>query len=352
VFKLNSKATKGVIGVDISSTSVKLIQLSERNGKYQVEAYGVLPLEENDVMDKAIMQPERVGEVLERVYSLANPSTQQVALAVPTISAITKIIEMDADMGDDEREVQIRMDAEQYIPYPLDEVSLDFEIMKVNDRNPEKVDVLLVATRTENVEKRVEVVELAGLHAKIMDVDSYALERSYALLADSLPMGANIVGVLDIGHTQTTLTVLDRGKVIYSREQSFGGKQLTQEVQQRYGLSYAEAGFAKKERNLPDDYETEVLYPFMDALAQQAARSLQFFFSSSQYSEVDHLLLAGGGGNLLGLPKLLQDNLGYRVTVANPFLRMSYAPQVDTKKLENDASSLLVACGLALRSFD
>lgn len=352
MLKLNSKATKGVIGVDISSTSVKLIQLSAKNGKYQVEAYGVLPLAENDVMDKTIMQSENVGEVLERVYNLANPNTKLTAVAVPTVSAITKIIEMDADMGDDEREVQIRMDAEQYIPYPLDEVSLDFEKIKANDRNPNKVDVLLVATRTENVEKRVEVVELAGLKAKIVDVESYALERSYAVLADSLPMGANLVGVLDIGHTQTTLTVLDQGKVIYSREQSFGGKQLTQEVQQRYGLSYSEAGFAKKERNLPDDYETEVLYPFMDALAQQATRSLQFFFSSSQYSEVDHLLLAGGGANIQGLPKLLQDSLGYRVTVANPFLRMSYAPQVDVKKLENDASSLLVACGLALRSFD
>lgn len=352
MLKLNSKATKGVAGVDISSTSVKLIQLSEKNGKYQVEAYGVLPLAENDVMDKTIMQPENVGEVLERAYNLANPNTKQIAIAVPTTSAITKMIEMDAEMGDDEREVQIRMDAEQYIPYPLDEVSLDFEVVRVNERNPNKVDVLLVATRTENVEKRVEVVELAGLKPKVVDVESYALERSYALLADSLPMGAKLVGVLDIGHTQTTLTVLNQGTVIYSREQSFGGRQLTQEVQQRYGLSYAEAGFAKKERNLPDDYETEVLYPFIDALAQQAARSLQFFFSSTQYSEVDHLLLAGGGANITGLSKLLQDNLGYRVTVANPFLRMSYAPQVDAKKLENDASSLLVACGLALRSFD
>ncbi|KAF7275637.1 hypothetical protein GWI33_011473, partial [Rhynchophorus ferrugineus] len=190
---------------------------------------------------------------------------------------------------------------------------------------------------------RVEVIELAGLSPKIIDVESYAMERSYAILADSLPMGAKLVGVLDIGHTQTTLTVLDQGKVIYSREQSFGGRQLTQEIQQRYGLSYAEAGFAKKERNLPDDYEIEVLYPFIDALTQQAARSLQFFFSSSSYSEIDHLLLAGGGANILGLSKLLQDNLGYRVTVANPFLHMGYAPQVDVKKLENDAPSLLVA---------
>lgn len=352
MLKLNSNSSKGVIGVDISSTSVKLIQLSHKNGKYQVDAYSVLPLEENDVLDKTIMQPENVGEVLERAYNLANPNTKDTATAVPTTSAITKIIEMDADMGEDEREVQIRVDAEQYIPYPLDEVSLDFEIQNVNAKNANKVDVLLVASRTENIEKRVEVLEIAGLKPKVIEIEAHALERTYSLLADNLPMGANVVGLLDIGHTQMTLTVLDRGKVIYGREQSFGGKQLTQEIQQRYGLSLAEAGFAKKERNLPDDYDTEVLYPFLDALSQQAARALQFFFSSSQYTEIDHLLLAGGSANIQGLAKLLQDNLGYRVTVADPFLRMGFAPQVDAKKLETDASSLLIACGLALRSFD
>ena len=352
MLKLNSKSSKGVIGVDISSTSVKLIQLSNKNGKYQVDAYSVLPLEENDVLDKTIMQPENVGEVLERAYNLANPNTKDTATAVPTTSAITKTVEMDTDMTEDEREVQIRVDAEQYIPYPLDEVSLDFEIQNINAKNSNKVDVLLVATRTENIEKRTEVLEIAGLRPKIVEIESHAIERAYSLLVDNLPMGANVVGLLDIGHTQMTLTVLDRGKVVYTREQSFGGKQLTQEIQQRYGLSVSEAGFAKKERNLPDDYETEVLYPFLDGLSQQTARALQFFFSSSQYTEIDHLLLAGGSANIQGLSKLLQDNLGYRVTVAAPFLRMGFAPQVDAKKLEADAPALLIACGLALRSFD
>lgn len=350
--KPNSKTSKNIIGVDIGSTSVKLIQLGVKNGKYQVEAYGVLPLSENDVVDKNIIQQENVGELVERIYNIANPSSQLVATAVPNIAVITKIIEMDADMDDEEREVQIRMDAEQYIPYPLDEVSLDFEVQKFTNNHANRVDVLLVATRTENVEKRAEVIELAGLKPVIVDVESYALERAYTILADCLPIGANIVSVLDIGHTQTILTVLDHGKVVFSREQSFGGKQLTQEIQQRYGLSYSEAGLAKKEGSLPDNFETDVLHPFMEAVAQQAALSLQFFFSSSQYSLVDHVLLAGGGANISALPKLLQDHLGYRVTVANPFLRMSYAAQVDVKKLENDASSLMVACGLALRSFD
>ena len=350
--RLYRKPNKGLIGVDISSTSVKLLELSVKNGRYWVESYALIPLQENSVVEKNILNPEAVGDALERVINLANPQSTNAAIAIPTSMVIHKIIEMDADMTDDEREVQIRMDAEQYIPFPLDEVSLDFEVLPDRLANPARVNVLLVATRTENVETRVEVLELAGLTPKVADVESYAMERAFGVFADTLPMGVNTVGILDIGHTMTTLSVMQNGKIIYTREQVFGGKQLTQDVQTRYGLSFEEAGRAKKERSLPDDFDTEVLEPFLEALVQQAARSLQFFFSSSQFNEIDHILLAGGNANIPGLPKLLQQKLGYRVTTANPFLQMGFSPQVDIKKIENDASSLMVACGLALRSFD
>ena len=349
---LYGKPNKGLVGVDISSTSVKLLELSVKNGRYWVESYALIPLQENSVVEKNILDPEAVGDALERVINLANPQSTNAAIAIPTSMVIHKIIEMDADMTDDEREVQIRMDAEQYIPFPLDEVSLDFEVLPDRLANPARVNVLLVATRTENVETRVEVLELAGLTPKVADVESYAMERAFGVFADTLPMGVNTVGILDIGHTMTTLSVMQNGKIIYTREQVFGGKQLTQDVQTRYGLSFEEAGRAKKERSLPDDFDTEVLEPVLEALVQQAARSLQFFFSSSQFNEIDHILLAGGNANIPGLPKLLQQKLGYRVTTANPFLKMGFSPQVDIKKIENDASSLMVACGLALRSFD
>lgn len=349
---LYRKPKKVLIGVDISSTSVKLLELSVRNGRYWVESYGLSPLVDGSVVEKNILNVDNVAEALERAMNIANPQSSNVAIAVPTSMVIHKTIEMDADMSDEEREVQIRMDAEQYIPFPLDEVSLDFEVLPEKLANPNRVNVLLVATRTENVDSRIEVLDLVGLHPQVADVDSYALERSFDVFSDTLPIGVNLVGVLDIGHTMTTLSVMQNGKIIYTREQVFGGKQLTQDVQTRYGLSYDEAGRAKKDRTLPDDYETEVLLPFLDAVVQQAARSLQFFFSSSQFNEIDHILLAGGNANIPGLSKLMQQKLGYRVTIANPFLQMGFSPQIDLRKIENDAPSLLVACGLALRSFD
>ena len=350
--RLYRKPSKGLIGVDISSTSVKLLELSVKNDRYWVESYALVPLPEGSVVEKNILNPEAVGDALERAFNLANTPTTAAALAIPTSMVISKIIEMDADMTDDEREVQIRMDAEQYIPFPLDEVSLDFEVLPDRLANPNRVNVLLVATRLENIESRCEVIELAGLTPKVADVESFAIENAFKVFADTLPMGVNTIGVLDIGHTMTTLSVLKDNKIIYTREQVFGGKQLTQEIQNRYGLSFEEAGRAKKSRTLPDDYDVEVLEPFLEAVVQQAARSLQFFFSSSQFNEIDHILLAGGNANIPGLAKLLQQKLGYRVTIANPFLQMGFSSKIDIKRIESDASSLMVACGLALRSFD
>ncbi|WP_411687461.1 pilus assembly protein PilM [Acinetobacter indicus] len=350
--RLYRKPSKGLIGVDISSTSVKLLELSVKNDRYWVESYALVPLPEGSVVEKNILNPEAVGDALERAFNLANTPTTAAALAIPTSMVISKTIEMDADMTDDEREVQIRMDAEQYIPFPLDEVSLDFEVLPDRLANPNRVNVLLVATRLENVESRCEAIELAGLTPKVADVESFAIENAFKVFADTLPMGVNTIGVLDIGHTMTTLSVLKDDKIIYTREQVFGGKQLTQEIQNRYGLSFEEAGRAKKSRTLPDDYDVEVLEPFLEAVVQQAARSLQFFFSSSQFNEIDHILLAGGNANIPGLAKLLQQKLGYRVTIANPFLQMGFSSKIDIKRIESDASSLMVACGLALRSFD
>ncbi|ENW89090.1 MULTISPECIES: pilus assembly protein PilM [Acinetobacter] len=350
--RLYRKPSKGLIGVDISSTSVKLLELSVKNDRYWVESYALVPLPEGSVVEKNILNPEAVGDALERAFNLANTPTTAAALAIPTSMVISKTIEMDADMTDDEREVQIRMDAEQYIPFPLDEVSLDFEVLPDRLANPNRVNVLLVATRLENVESRCEAIELAGLTPKVADVESFAIENAFKVFADTLPMGVNTIGVLDIGHTMTTLSVLKDNKIIYTREQVFGGKQLTQEIQNRYGLSFEEAGRAKKSRTLPDDYDVEVLEPFLEAVVQQAARSLQFFFSSSQFNEIDHILLAGGNANIPGLAKLLQQKLGYRVTIANPFLQMGFSSKIDIKRIESDASSLMVACGLALRSFD
>ena len=250
-------------------------------------------------------------------------------------------------------ESQITLEADQYIPYPLDEVAIDFEVQGPSERNPEQVEVLLAACRRENVDLRADALEMAELTAKVVDVEAYAIERAYTLISPQIDIDEDgAVAIVDIGSTMTTLSVLVGGQTVYTREQLFGGKQLTEEIQRRYGLSVEEAGLAKKQGGLPDDYEPEVLDPFREAVVQQVTRSLQFFFSSSQYNDVDHIVLAGGVASMNGLAELVQNKLGTTTSVANPFANMALTPSVDAMALSNDAPSLMIACGLAMRSFD
>lgn len=351
---LFSKKANTLLGIDISSTSVKLLELSRSGSRYKVEAYAVEPLPANAVVEKNIAELEGVGQALSRVLAKAKTSVRSVSVAVAGSAVITKTVEMEAGLSDDELENQLKLEADQYIPYPLEEVAIDFEVQGISPRNPERVEVLLAACRKENVEVREAALALAGLTAKVVDVEAYALERAYDLLAEQLGGSHDelTVAVVDIGATMTTLSVLHNGRTIYTREQLFGGRQLTEEIQRRYGLSVDEAGLAKKQGGLPDDYESEVLQPFKDALVQQVSRSLQFFFAAGQYNDVDYILLAGGTASIPDLDRLIQQKIGTQTLVANPFADMALSGKVNAGALASDAPALMIACGLAMRSFD
>lgn len=344
---------KPVLGLDISSTSVKLLELSRHGDSYRVECYAVKALPPNAVVEKNITDIEAVAEVVQFLAKQVKSKVKDAAVAVAGSAVITKVIEMPSGLSDDAMETQIALEADQYIPYPLEEVAIDFEVQGVSERNPEMMDVLLAACRRENVDLRADVLTTAELLPRVVDVEAYTMERAFSLIIEQLEeQDDQVVAVIDIGATMTTLSVLSNGRTIYTREQLFGGKQLTEEIQRRYGLSTEEAGLAKKQGGLPDDYEIEVLAPFKDAVVQQVTRSLQFFFSSSQYNDVDHIVLAGGVAAMEGLAGIIEEKLGTATTVANPFANMSVSPKVNAVALANDAPSLMIATGLAMRSFD
>lgn len=350
---LFGRKSRSILGLDISSTTVKLLELSRNGDHLTVESYAVQPMPPNSVVEKNITEVDAVAQTLEDVVKRSRTKLKDVAVAVSGSAVITKVIDMDAGLSDDAMEAQISVEADQYIPYPLDEVAIDFEVQGPSDRGPEKVEVLLAACRRENVDSRVEALEAANLSPVVVDVEVYAMERAFSLIEPHLDLGEDYtVAIVDIGSTMTTLSVLNDGHTIYTREQLFGGKQLTEEIQRRYGLSMQEAGRAKKEGGLPEDYETEVLEPFREAVIQQVTRSLQFFFSSTQYNDVDHVLLAGGVAALSGLAEAVEDKLGTPTTVANPFQGMTVSSKLNSAALSNDAPAMMIACGLAMRSFD
>lgn len=347
-----SRKKPPLIGIDISSTSVKMIELSKTGSSYRIEGIAVEPLPANAIVEKSIAEIESVGESVKRALIKSKIKSKNVAIAVAGSSVITKKITMPANLSDDEMEGQIQLEADQYIPYPLEEVALDFQVTGVTENNPETVDVLLAACRSENVDDRVAAIELAGLTAKIVDIEAYTIETAFSVMAPQMPdegMGKTIA-IIDIGATMTSLSVISNHNLVYTREQNFGGKQLTEEIMRRYGLSYDEAGLAKRQGGLPDNYEPEVLNPFKETTAQQVSRFLQFFYSAGgDIGDIDHLVLAGGTACLPDLAELTESHIGVPTTIANPFADMSASSKVNKANLETDAPSFLIAAGLAIR---
>lgn len=347
------KSQSPLIGVDISSTAVKLLQLSRSGDHYRVEHYAVEPLPPNAVVEKNIVEVEAVGEAIRRAVARSGSKAKNAAAAVAGSAVIIKQIPMPADLDEDDMEAQVQLEAANYIPYPIEEVNLDFEVIGPMPNNPEMVQVLLAASRSENVEMRQSALELGGLVAKVIDIEAFAVENAFALVAQDLSLAPEaVVALVDIGATMTTLNVLRGGRSLYSREQIFGGKQLTDEVMRRYGLSYEEAGMAKRQGGLPENYQTEVLEPFKEAAVQQISRLLQFFYAGSEFNRVDQIVLAGGCASITGLPELVEEQLGVPTVVANPLAQMTLGPKVQAQALAQDAPALMITTGLALRSFD
>ncbi len=350
---LVTKTQPPLIGVDISSTAVKLLQLSRAGDRYRVEHYAVEPLPPNAVIEKNLVEVEAVGEAIRRAIARSGTRIKHAAAAVSGSSVITKTMPMPADLDEDEMESQVELEAVNYIPYPIEEVNLDFEVLGPMPGNSEMVNVLLAASRSENVEVRASALELGGLTARVIDVEAFAIENAFALMAGSLNVPQDgMVALVDVGATMTTLNVLRGGRSIYTREQVFGGKQLTDEVMRRYSLSYEEAGLAKRQGGLPESYEIEVLDPFKEAMVQQVSRLLQFFYAGSEFNRVDHVVLAGGCASIPNIAEMVEEQLGVSTTVANPLAHMTLGPRVQAQALAQDAPALMIACGLALRSFD
>jgi type IV pilus assembly protein PilM len=341
-----------LIGLDISSTSVKVMELSKTGTRYQIEGISIEPLLDNAVVEKKIVEIEAVGESIKRALHKAKIKNRNVAIAVAGSSVITKIITMPISLSEEEMEGQIQLEADQYIPYPLEEVALDFQVMGKTKQNSETVDVLLAACRQENVDDRMAAAELAGLVPKVVDIEAYTIESIFSSLAFQLPDGYTnkTIAIADIGATMTSLSVIQNHKLIYTREQNFGGKQLTEEIMQHYGLSPDEAELAKRQGGLPENYTTELLNPFKETTIQQISRLLQFFYSSGEGNDtIDYLILGGGNACLPNLVELAELQIGVPTSIAKPFINMSASKKINTATFESDSPSFLIAAGLAIR---
>ncbi len=350
----NPKA-RSLIGVDISSSSVKMVELaSDGKSGYRVERYTIEVLPRDAVADGNIVNLEAAAEAVRRAWKKMATSTRQVAIALAGSHVITKKIIVAAGQREEELEVQVESEANQYIPFALEEVNLDFQVVGPAPSSPDEIEVLIAASRKEKVEDRVAVVESAGLKPVVVDVESYAVLSAFELIEKQLPDGGKgqIIALVDVGAGVMNLTVLRNGQQLYVREQAFGGNQLTQDIARLFGMTFEEAESEKRRNNLPDNYEADLLQPFVESMALEVSRALQFFFTSTQFNQVNHIVLAGGCAVLPGADEAVASRTQINTIIANPFADMVLSGGVRAKNLLADASSLMAACGLALRRFD
>ncbi len=352
---LFSRKYRQLIGLDITTSSIKLIELSWSGKQFRVESYAAEPTPANSMNEKNIADAEAVGEAIRRAVKKAGAKSKDVAIAISGDAAITKVIQMPRSLRAGDLEGQVETQADQYIPFPMDEVSYDFEVLGPSEKDPDSNDVLLVATRTENVEQRQNAVRSGGLTAKIVDVEAFALENACRLMTHQMPDGGidRTIAVVDFGASSTTFSVLRSLKVVYTRDFPFGGQQLTEEIMRTYGLSMEEAGRAKKEGGLPGNYQAEVLDPFIDDMTQQVSRSLQFYLASgSGREQPEKILVCGGCANIAGVADVISSRVGIAAERGDPLGQMTLSSRARAQAVNKDATALLIACGLALRSFD
>jgi type IV pilus assembly protein PilM len=343
-----------MIGLDISSSSAKLVELGQSpTGEFMLERFASEPFEKGWITDGQIEKFDEVAEAVRRLVQKSGTRTKHVAMAMPQSAVITKKIMLPAGLREEELEVQVESEANQYIPFSLDEVSLDFCVIGPSATSVGDIEVLIAASRKDKVSDRQGLAEAAGLKPVVLDIESHASRLAISRVVAALPNEGKdaLVALFEIGADTTSLKVLRDDEMLYDRDQAFGGSQLTQLISRQYGFSFEEAEQKKLSADLPDDYEGLILAPFVDSLSQEIGRALQYFFTSTPHHKVHYVMLAGGTATLPGLKDRITELTGFASLVVNPFDNMKLGPSVRESKVQREAPSYLTACGLAMRRF-
>jgi type IV pilus assembly protein PilM len=355
-FELNLPTMKRrshpLIGVDIGSSSIKLVELSRVGEQYQLERFAIEPLPTDAFTDGSINNLDAVVVGLRRAWERSGSRTRDVCLAIPSAGVITKRVLLPAGLQEDELELQVESEASQYVPFPMEDTSLDFQVLGPAPGNAEDVSVFIAATRKANVEDRVAAAQSAGLRAAIIDVESYAVQAACESLHLAGASSSAPVALVDIGANTTNINILKDGESIYTRDQPVGGEQLTHQIQAIFGMSLEDAEIAKRKGGLPDNYVNDLLAPFREHVASEIVRALQFFYSAMPYNTISHILLVGGGAATPGMVEAIERLSGIPTALLNPFSQVKLAAKLPLRQLQAEAPSLLIACGLALRRFD
>mgnify|MGYP001816587450 FL=1 len=351
--KLLGTKSPPVMGLDIGSSSIRLLQLSRHGSSYRIDHFAIEPLPSGVIVEKSVQDIEAISDAIQSAVRNSGSSSKYCAVAVSGSAVFTKTISLPSNLAEADIESQVQIEANQYIPYPLDEISLDFEVLGPSPRNADMVDILLAASKNENVESRQDALESLGLKARVVDVESFAIANAFELIRERDGIrSTETVGIFDVGFDLSSLLILRNGRVVYTRDHPFGGNQLTEEIMRRYDMAPEQANFFLRGEPGPENFEDEVLEPFMLNVVHQISRALQFYSSSAEFSNIRTIYLSGTMAGIKGLADVVEQELGIKTSVADPVAGLDLAPSVAVQALNRNAPNLMVAMGLALRGFD
>lgn len=325
--------------------------MSGRDGNRVVEGYGYQPLPPNAIEGHVIKDIDALSQTVQKIIGRNHLKSKFVVLSVPDSLVINKVVQVNEGLNKAEIEELVIIEADKFIPFPIEEINIDFEILGPSAKNTAMLDVLVVASRSENIATRVEAVTKAGLQVKVMDVESFAIERAYHLVRDQLPIQSEnkITAVIDIGAIYANLFVLKNNDVIFTREEEFGGNQLVDTIEHHYHIPRQDALTLGKQQQLPQDYQEAIVNPFVETLLVHVKRALQFFYSTANDSVVDQIILTGGIAKLPKLDQIVKESIKIPTFTVNPFSHLKLSRKINQERMIDDAPLLMIACGLALR---
>lgn len=340
-----------MIGLDIGTRFVKAVVLEKSSDKYVLQAFACEPINGNAFAEREIKDFEAVSYALKKIKLSLKSKSKLVAIAVSGSAVLNKIVYMEPGQTDHELESQIELEADSLIPYPLNEVYIDFEELANSETKSNKVEVLLSAVHRDLVDRRTTLLGEVGYEAKIVDVENYALGAAVAAFSKVEEENEQDICCVSIGATQLQLCAIKNGQVTYTKDHSYGMDALIQDLTMLYSQDRSQIEQQLNEGTLPESWKQDSYPMFLANLQQNINRALQVYISATGAQKPSSLLICGGGGHLTSLTEDLTTDLGMQVSIFNPFEKMEINEKISQAALDRVSPQLVIAAGLANRSF-
>jgi type IV pilus assembly protein PilM len=338
-----------LVGLDIGSRAIKAGEITETKKGFTLEKFGMVDLQPGIIEDGSIKDPETVADAIRQLYKTYNIKEHNVAISIGGYSVIVKMINVQS-MSEEQLQETIHFEAEQYIPFDISDVNLDFQILGENEQNPNQMSVLLVAAKKEMIDDYINLTQLAGLNPCIIDVDAFALQN---IFESSYDLGDENVALIDIGASKTSLNILKGSTSVFMRDVSLGCGQINQKIASLIDCSPEEAEQLKfgdeSDKISPEDL-SGIISSVVADWCTEIRRALDFFYSTYPDDQIKKIVLSGGGGNIKEFRQLLAVETSAEVQTINPFENLYVDDdRFDTSYLERIAPQSSICLGLALR---